>query len=121
MPPRPPSRTRPFLPLYVGWICVCAILFVLLRGAEDPSRRRGRILSTEAGQRALASLRARDPQRFANYEVVHVAAARAGEGGEGGRWVVLVDRVPHTALREALVVELDEGSGKVLLVRRPMH
>ena len=119
MSPRPSSRTRQFLPFYVGWICLCAILFVLLRGAEDPSRRRGRILSTEAGTRALASLRARDPQRFAEYEVVHVAAARAGEGGAGGRWVVLVDRVPHTALRDAVVVELDEASGEVLLVRKP--
>ena len=114
---------RRFLPLYLllymGWIVLCAILFVALRGAEDPSRRRGRILSLDAGRRALHILRARDAQRFAAYEVVHVAAARAGEGGREGRWVVLLDRVPHTGLRDAIVVELRAEDGALVTIRRP--
>ncbi|HEX7155410.1 MAG TPA: hypothetical protein VF618_28350 [Thermoanaerobaculia bacterium] len=112
-------RPRRFWPLYSGWILLCAILFLLLSGAEDPSRRRGRILSNDAGRIALAILRERDRPRFRNYEVVHVAAARAGEGAPEARWVVLVDRVPHTGLREAYVVELEAETGKLLRIRRP--
>ncbi|HEX9985387.1 MAG TPA: hypothetical protein VGF69_19175 [Thermoanaerobaculia bacterium] len=112
-------RPRRFWPLYLGWIVLCAILFLALSGAEDPSRRTGRMLSNDAGRTALAFLRARDRERFRDYEVVQVAAARAGEGAREARWVVLVDKVPHTGLREAWVVELAADSGKLLRVRRP--
>ncbi|HVR39001.1 MAG TPA: hypothetical protein VMU84_07880, partial [Thermoanaerobaculia bacterium] len=72
-------------PLVLGWIALCAVLFLALAGTEDPSRRHGRILSNDAGRLALAALRSRDPLRYRDYEVVHVAVARAGErGGEGG-------------------------------------
>ena len=94
--------------LYPAWILVCAILFVVLRGAEDPSRPRGLILSIEAGRRALQVVQ--DP----NYEVVHVARS-------GDRWIVLVDKVPHTRLKEALVVELTIEDGKLLKVRKPVN
>jgi len=48
-----------------------------------------------------------------------VARARAGEGGREDRWVVLVDRVGHTRLRDAMVIELRERDGEVVVVRRP--
>ena len=49
--------------------------FVALSGLEDPSRPTGRILSIEAGHRALASPRPR-PR---HHHVVHVARGRKGE------------------------------------------
>lgn len=102
--------------LYPGWIVVCAALFAATSGLEDPSRPKGRILSIEAGQRALAVARERG---FRGYEVVHVARARRGEGRPEDRWVVLLDKVPHTYLREAVVVELRAEDGVPLAVRRP--
>jgi len=92
--------------LYPAWILLCAILFLALRHAGDPSRRPGRILSNDAAVRALAIL------HRPGYEVVHVA-------GEGNRWIVLCDRVPHTGLREAVVVELDAVDGRLLAIRKP--
>jgi hypothetical protein len=105
----------------VVWIGFCAILFFALQGAEDPSRRRGRILPADAGRRALTALQQRDPVRFRSYEVVHVAYARAGEGAPEKRWVVLVDSVPRTALKDALVVELRAEDGEVLRIRKPVR
>ena len=109
-------RPRRWWPLYIGWIALCAILFLALGDLEDPSRPKGRILSIEAGQRALAVASSRG---LRGYEVVHVARARAGEGAPEDRWVVLLDRVPHTRLREAVVVELHRETGDLLRVRRP--
>ena len=96
--------------LYPAWIALCAILFVAVSGAEDPSRPKGRILSIEAGTRALAVAHDRG---LRGYEVVHVA--RAGE-----RWIVLLDKVPHTRLKEAVVVELKVEDGTLLRVRKPV-
>ena len=109
-------RPRRWLPLYLAWIALCAILFVALGSAEDPSRPKGRILSIEAGQRALAIAKERG---MTNYEVVHVARARAGEGAQEDRWVVLLDRVPHTSLRAAVVIELGIEDGNLLRIRKP--
>jgi hypothetical protein len=107
---------RRWWPFYLGWIAFCAILFVTLRGLEDPSRPTGQILSIEAGQRAreLAS-----QHGLLGLEVVHVARARKGEGGNADRWIVLLDRVPHTSLREAVVVELAVEDGRLLRLRKP--
>lgn len=102
--------------VYLGWIALCALLFLLLAGAEDPSRPKGRILSIDAGQRALAYARQRG---LPDYEVVHVARARKGEGAGEERWVVLLDRVPHTRLGGAVVVEVDAEHGRLLRMRRP--
>jgi hypothetical protein len=102
--------------LYLSWIALCAILFFALGGLEDPSRPRGRMLSIDAAQRARAILRERGHQEYA---VVHVARARRGEGAPEDRWIVLLDRVPHTHLREAIVVELGIDRGELLRVRRP--
>jgi hypothetical protein len=110
---RPP---RTWWPLHLGWLTLCAILFLALSGAEDPSRPKGRILSIDAGQRALAVAKQRGMN---DLEVVHVARARAGEGGAEDRWIVLLDRVPHTRLREALVVELRSSDGTLLTIRKP--
>jgi hypothetical protein len=107
---------RRFWLLYIGWIALCAILFVVLGGAEDPARPKGRILSLDAGRRALAIARANG---LVDYEVVHVARARAGEGGAGERWVVLVDRASHTGLRDAVVIEMRADDGEVLVIRKP--
>jgi hypothetical protein len=103
--------------IYLVWIAVCALLFVALGRAEDPSRPEGRILSIEAGQHALAIARQRG---LKDLEVVHVAHARAGEGGAEARWVVLLDRQRHTALREAVVVELRASDGRLVRIRRPL-
>jgi hypothetical protein len=105
--------------LYPAWIALCAVLFLALRHSEDPSRRPGRILSDDADIRALAILRQSDPVRFRDFEAVHVAYAGRGEGGDTNRWVVLCDRVPHTALREAVVVEVDAVDGRLLTMRGP--
>ena len=111
------TRRRLFTTLYVSWILLCAIGFAVLRGAEDPSRRAGRILSNEAGDRAVAVLRAKG---IRGYEAVHVAYAGRGEAGAENRWVVLCDRVPHTALREAVVVELRAEDGSLITIRKPV-
>lgn len=109
-----PRRRFPLL--YLAWIAICAILFLALDGLEDPSRPQGRILSIHAGQLARTIAHTRG---WPHHEVVHVARARAGEGSPEDRWVVLLDRVPHTGLREAVVVELDVRDGRLLRVREP--
>ena len=106
-----------FALFYPAWIALCAVLFVGLRGAEDPSRRRDRILNNDAAARAEAILTA--DARYRGYEVVHVAYANRGEGGAEARWVVLLDHVPHSALHDARVVELRARDGKLLGVRPP--
>ena len=103
--------------IYLAWIALCAVLFVELRGAEDPSRRADRILNNDAAARAEAIL-TRDA-RYRGYEVVHVAYANRGEGGAEARWVVLLDRVPHSALHDARVVELRAKDGSLLTIRGP--
>jgi hypothetical protein len=100
------AMRRRYWLLYPAWIVLCAILFLALRHADDPSRRPGRIQSNDAAVRALAIL------HRPGYEAVHVA-------GEGNRWIVLCDRVPHTGLREAVVVELDAVDGHLLTIRKP--
>ncbi len=102
--------------LYPAWILVCTILFFALGGLEDPSRPKGRILSIDAGRRALAIAAERG---LRSYEVVHVARARRNEGAPEERWIVLLDKVPHTRLREAVVVELRAEDGSLLRIRRP--
>lgn len=110
--------TRRFTLAYVAWIAICAALFAALSGAEDPSRRRDRILSNDAGARAVVVAAQRDP-KYRGYEAVHVAYAGRGEGGREARWVVLLDRVPHTALHDAVVVELRASDGALLTMRAP--
>ena len=102
--------------LYPAWLLACATLFFVLGGLEDPSRPKGRILSIEAGRRALAVAKQRG---LTDYEVVHVARARRNEGAAEDRWVVLLDKVPHTRLREAVVIELRTDDGTLLRMRRP--
>ena len=101
--------SRRYWLLYPAWIFVCAVLFIALRGAEDPSRPRGRVLSNDA---AAIAVRVLDQRR---YEAVHVALS-----DDRKRWIVLCDAVPHTALQRAIVVELDAASGKLLKVRAPV-
>jgi hypothetical protein len=107
---------RRFFALYAVWILLCAIAFLALRGAEDPSRRHGRILSNDAAARAIETLRAKGMR---DYDAVHVGYAKRGEAGSEDRWIVLCDRVPHTQLREALVVELRASDGSLLTIRKP--
>ncbi|HEX6100891.1 MAG TPA: hypothetical protein VF432_31525 [Thermoanaerobaculia bacterium] len=102
--------------LYPAWLALCAILFFALGGLEDPSRPKGRILSIDAGRRAAAIVKQRG---LTGYEVVHVARARRNEGAPEERWIVLLDQVPHTSLRRAIVVELRAGDGTLLDIRRP--
>jgi len=113
-------RPQRYLALYVLWTVLCAALFVALGSREDPSRPRGRILNNDAASLALAAL-ARSAKDGARYEVVHVAYAPRGEGGAESRWVVLCDRLPHTALRQAVVVELRASDGALLGIRKPVR
>lgn len=103
--------SRRYWLLYPAWIAVCAVLFLALRGADDPSRPRGRILSNDAAVIAVRLL----PQQYRGYEAVHVALS-----DDHKRWVVLCDAVPHTALQRAVVVELDATNGKLLVIRKPV-
>ena len=103
--------------VYVVWISLCATLFGALRHAEDPSRRPDRILNNDAAARAEKILDAQPCCR--GYDVVHVAYANRGEGGAEARWIVLLDREPHSALHEARVVELRASDGALVEIRRP--
>jgi hypothetical protein len=107
---------RRFFALYTGWILLCGIAFFALRGAEDPSRRHGRILSNDAAMRAVDELHAK---RIDGYVPVHVGYAKRGEAGNEDRWIVLCDRMPHTELHDALVVELRAKDGSLITVRKP--
>ena len=100
--------------LYPAWILVCATLAFALRNSEDPSRRHGRILSNDAAVRAVNVLRQVDRGQYRGYEAVHVA-------WEENRWIVLCDRVPHSALRDAVVVELDGRDGRLVRMRKPVN
>jgi len=100
--------SRRYWLLYPAWIAVCAVLFIALRGADDPSRPRGRVLSNDAAVIAVKVLNQR------GYEAVHVALS-----DDHKRWIVLCDAVPHTALQRAIVVELDAANGKLLTLRAP--
>ena len=102
--------------LYPTWFVLCVVLFFALRGMEDPSRPKGRILSIDAGRRALVIAKDRGLHGF---EVVHVARARANEGAAEDRWIVLLDKRPHTRLREAVVIELRVEDGVLLRIRKP--
>jgi hypothetical protein len=37
------------------------------------------------------------------------------------RWIVLLDRVPHTRLAEAVVIELRVDDGRLLRIRKPVR
>ena len=104
--------SRRYWLLYPAWIAVCAVLFLALRGADDPSRPRGRVLSNDAAAIAVRLL-GQQPQ-YRGYEAVHAALS-----DDHKRWVVLCDAVPHTALRRAVVVELDARDGRLLTIRKP--
>ena len=94
--------------IYIAWIALCAVLFLALRGSEDPSRRHGRILSNDAGELAVSILKSRG---ITGYDAVHV-------GADSDRWIVLCDKRPPTALRDALVVELRAADGALLTIRK---
>jgi hypothetical protein len=102
--------------VYTGWILICGVLYLALSGTEDPSRPRGRILSNDAGARAVIIAAQRDP-RYRGYEAIHVAYAGRGEGGREARWVVLLDKVPHSG--HGVVVELRASDGALLEMRLP--
>ena len=107
---------RNFTLVYTAWALLCGALFFALSGAEDPSRRRDRILSNDAGARAVAIAAQRDP-RYRGYEAVHVAYAGRGEGGREARWVVLLDKLPHSG--QGVVVELRASDGALVAMRAP--
>ena len=107
--------------LYIVWIAVCGILFVALRGAEDPSRRPGRILSNDAGDLAVAVLRQTIARATPATKPFTSRTRARGRAGGVARWVVLCDRVPHSALRDAVVVELDAQDGSLLTIRKPVR
>lgn len=93
------------------------LLFFFLRGAGDPSRPSGRIDQAAAGKQAITYLQASNPERYRTYEVVHVTYATKGDDGASSRWLVLCDSEERSALREAVVVELDATTGRPLKIR----
>jgi hypothetical protein len=109
-----PAVLRRWLLVYIGWVAICAALFVALRHAPDPSRRSGRIQSNDAARLALQHL----GPRYRGYEAVHVAYAGAGEGAPEKRWVVLCDALPHTG--RGVVVEVGATDGRLLRIRPPI-
>lgn len=111
------SRPGRFALAVLVWAVVCAILFVALDGLEDPSRPKGRILSIDAGRRAVAIAAERG---WRGYEVVHVARGRANEGAKEDRWIVLLDTVPRSGFEKAIVIELGLESGELLRIRHPV-
>ena len=111
---------RRFWVVYPLWIVFCALAFLALRDFEDPSRPGHRIHNEEASRRALAALYQADAQRYAGYTIVNAAFARNRETGSGDRWIILADHPSRTALREAIVVELDARTGNVLAIRPPI-
>jgi hypothetical protein len=106
-------RTHRWL-LYPAWILLCGGLALAVRNSEDPSRRSGRILSNDAAVLAVNLLRRVDRARYRDYEAVHVA-------WEANRWIVLCDKVPHTGLVEAVVVELNGRDGRLVRMRKPVN
>ena len=68
------------------------------------------MLSNDAAAIAVKVLNRR------GYEAVHVALS-----DDHKRWIVLCDAVPHTALNQAVVVELDARDGKLLTIRKPIN
>ena len=71
-------------------------------------------MSNDAAAIAVRILRTQ-PQ-YRGYEAVHVALH-----DDRRRWIVLCDAVPHTALKRAIVVELDARDGKLLTIRKPVN
>jgi hypothetical protein len=103
---------------YPVWIGFCAILFLLLRGAPDPSRPADAFWTEKAAEISLEALR-RDPSgRFDEYEILHVARVRRGElTMEGPRLLVLADHRRRSGLREAVLLELEGTDGRLLSYR----
>jgi hypothetical protein len=97
---------------------VCVLLFAGLGDAQDPSRRADRIPPDRAAAIAVRQLAG---HRAPGYQAVHVAYAPSGDESGNPRWVVLCDRAPRTALRDALVVELHARDGKLLAIRKPVN
>ena len=110
---------RRFWLLYPAWILSCGLFFFSLRPLYEGPRGSGRLTSDQASERALEILRLQNDKRFATYDAVHAAHARDGEAGPGSRWIVLCDHPDRTALREAVVVELESKTGNLIRIRPP--
>ena len=111
-------RSRFYISLYPAWVLVCAVLFLMVRDAPDPSRPSGRMTPEKARLTALSHLRAFDAARFGEYHVIDAAVYRDLELDERV-WVVICDSTPRSALRRAVVVDLDANDGVVIRTRRP--
>jgi len=103
---------------FVAWLVLCAVAAGALRDVRDPSLFHDRIALDVAETTALASLRAVNAGRYADYLVVSSAWSEPGELGEEGRWVVLCDASNRRGLSEAVVVEVGGASGEVIRMRR---
>jgi len=112
------ARGRLYPLLYPAWALVCAMAFVALTGAADPSRPSGRVSPEDAKASALGHLREFDRERFVSYHVIDAGVYRDVQRDEK-IWVVLCDTTPRSALARAVVVDLDADSGRVVRTRRP--
>jgi hypothetical protein len=107
--------------LYPAWILLCGALFVILQGAADPSRPAGRIEQNRAAEIAIRHLQRADATHYSGFEAVDTSFRRGEGGSQSAAWLVLCDSTGKSTLREAVVVEVDASSGKVLRVRSPQE
>ena len=112
------SSPRAWWAAYLLWISLCAALFFSLRGADDPSRPRGKVSEDAASATALRYLGDRDAARFRGFEVVNAALYKRKESRDS-LWVVLCGGPNRPSLRDAIVVEVDAETGTVIGVRAP--
>ena len=110
---------RHFGLFYFLWIVACALLFLILQriDLDDPVNPRDRISSDRAGEIALSLVRRQNAAAYAYYHVVNVAWARPREAGPDPRWIVLLDTKQRSGLDQAVVVELEPLSGRVIRIR----
>ena len=112
------ARRRFYPALYPAWIVVCALLFLVLRDAPDPSRPSGRMTPAQARVTALEYLAKYDAARFGTYHVIDAAVYRDVQRDERV-WVVICDSTPRSALKRAVIVDLEADTGEVVRTRRP--
>ena len=107
------------LPQIIWWIA-CLAAINALRGV--PFAERDQPITMEvASEIAIEELRAVDPDRYEDYVVLNAAYSKSGELGLEPRWIVLCDDIDRTGLREAVAMDIDSETGRVLRIRKGLR